>query len=541
MTGNGQDYYSILKNLKEKIRFVRQQAVTIVSSHLLAVYWEIGNIILKQEKAEGWGTKVIDRLATDLKTEFPDFKGLSARNLRYMKKFAEVWPSPIILQPVAAKLQEIKNQSITDFQSLITGIPWTHHTILLDKTTTQEERLFYLRKTIENGWSKSMLTIQIYNQLHLRQGHAINNFEQTLPESQSDLARESLKNPYFFDFLGISEEVKERDLEKALILHIKKFMLELGRGFAYVGNQYNLIVGDNDYFLDLLFYNYHMNCFVVFELKVGDFKPEYTGKLNFYINSIDEKIRTSQHKPTIGILLCKTPNETVVKYALKGIDTPMGVAEYELTTTLPKQLKGEMPTIEELEQELQKETTDFDEKKLSPVETRLLAIKEKLRAIRTEELRMPVSYSILLNLYKEGLKPLYLEIIRRLSVFDDDFISKKISWRGDQFRTHELDQFDEVWENEAKLRSMRQLEFSYYLLGFKKAGLENYDEYLTLGFIIEDYCYGFTLHNHNNQQPFFKKLYHQGLTEEDRQYIVEVMLNKVLDRMEQTIQGLEKS
>lgn len=301
-------------------------------------------------------------------------------------------------------------------QPLVAQIPWAHHIVLLNKTNTEEERLFYLRKTVENGWSKTMLAQQIDNRLHIRQGNAITNFELTLPKPYSDHAKETFKNPYLFDFLGIAEEMQERELEKALILHIKKFVLELGRGFAYVGNQYNLIVEDDDYFLDLLFYNFHLHCFVVFELKVGDFKPEYAGKLNFYINTINGQIKGDRDLPTIGVLLCKTPNDTVVKYSLQNINVPMGVAEYEFTNALPKQLKGGMPTIEELEQELEKE--EFKEQP-DPVDPRLKSIKEKLKGIKGDEIQ-PATYAV----FKEDIQSIV--DLMRTQVMDriDSFIEK---------------------------------------------------------------------------------------------------------------------
>jgi predicted nuclease of restriction endonuclease-like (RecB) superfamily len=332
-----ENYRSILADLKKKIKLARQRAVIVVNTELLMVYWEIGNTIMQQQKKEGWGKKIIERLAKDLKLEFPEMTGLSERNLMYMQQFAGVWPHFPFTQAPLAKLS------------------WYHHITLLDKIKDHQTRVFYLHKAIENGWSRNVMLRQIEGNLHIRQGQAITNFEATLPKSDSDLAKETLKNPYLFDFLSIAEQIPEQDLEKVLILHIKKFLLELGRGFAYVGNQYNLRIEDDEYFLDLLFFNYHLNCFVVFELKVGQFKPEYAGKLNFYINIIDEQMKTALHKPTIGVLLCKTPNKTVVKFALKGINSPIGIAEYELTNVLPKQLKAEMPTVKELEQELDKE------------------------------------------------------------------------------------------------------------------------------------------------------------------------------------------
>lgn len=347
------NYALILQDLKGKIQSARQRAILAVNSELLFAYWEIGNTILSQQRSEGWGTKVIGRLMTDLKAEFPDMKGLSPRNFKYMRAFAEAYPQFAAIH--ASKSQMPDKKEFIIVQQLAAQLPWTHHQVLLDKTKTIAERVFYIRKAVENGWSRNILANQISSQLHLRQGNAITNFELTLPKIQSDLANETLKNPYLFDFLNATDKIRESGLEKALIQHIKHFMLELGRGFAYVGNQYNIRVEEDEFFLDLLFFNYRLNCFIVFELKIGEFKPEHAGKLNFYINVIDAQIRLPDHKSTIGILLCKSSNQTTVKYALQNISSPIGISTYELTNALPKELKTDMPTIEELEREMEKE------------------------------------------------------------------------------------------------------------------------------------------------------------------------------------------
>jgi predicted nuclease of restriction endonuclease-like (RecB) superfamily len=365
------NYALVLRDLKEKIRLARSRASFTVNTQLLQLYWEIGSTILLRQKQEGWGTKVIARLAADLRSEFPDMKGLSQRNFEYMQTFAGAWPHFPFPQPAVAEMPEsVKSNKIlprsfsnirtsTIPQPLVAELPWTHHIIILDKVQGLMERLFYISKSIQNGWSKSVLAWQIESKLHLRQGKAITNFKQTLPKDMSGLANEMLKNPYSFDLMGISEEMQERELEKALMKHIKKFLLELGRGFAYVGNQFNILIEKDDYFLDLLFYNYHLHCFVVFELKVGKFKPEYAGKLNFYINTVDAQIKGKADKPTMGVLLCKTPNHTVVKYALQGIATPIGVADYEFAKALPRNLESGLPTIEELENTLAIEAKKF--------------------------------------------------------------------------------------------------------------------------------------------------------------------------------------
>lgn len=524
-------YLSVLKKLKVQIRHARQKVALTVNTELLELYWEIGNTISRQIHLEGWGTKVIEKLAKDLKMEFPDLKGLSFRNLHYMKTFAEAWPRNSILQPVVAKLQDSDGQSFKFLQPLVAKLPWAHHIVLLNKTKTAEERLFYLKKSIENGWSKSVLAAQIDSQLHLRQGKAITNFEFTLPKPQSDLARETLKNPYIFDFLGFEEDIQERELEKALMQHIKKFTLELGRGFAYVGNQYNLKVEDDEYFLDLLFYNYQLHSFVVFELKVCDFKPEFAGKLNFYISTINEKIKGEKDLPTIGVLLCKTPNETVVKYSLQNINAPMGIAEYEYTKALPKQLKRGMPTIEELEKELEKEVEEFKDH-VNPVDARLKTIKERLKRKSENEIQELATYAALTRIYNDGLRPLYQEVIKQLSVFEQDFCRNAIKWYANGFSAGSIEGLDELWGNEKQLMRLKRLTFDYSFYAFKKAGVDCYNQYISLTFERHEYWYAFSLFNYNKNQPFLKKLYHQPLTKIDIQTVIELLMNEIMDRME---------
>ncbi|MBL7735472.1 MAG: DUF1016 family protein [Chitinophagaceae bacterium] len=530
------DYGNVLQLLKEKIRQARLRASHTVNKQLLQLYWEIGSAISQQEKAGGWGAKIIETLARDLKIEFPDMTGFSKRNLRYMRDFAMTYP---ILQPPAAKLQDIENEEIEFVQPLVAQIPWTHHTIILDKLKTEQERLFYIQKTAENGWSKNVLVLQIESNLHQRQGHTVNNFSNTLPVYQSDMAGEMFKSPYIFDFLNLGEEAKERELENGLIQHLKKFMLELGRGFAYVGNQYNIEVGGDDFFLDLLFYNTRLHCYVVFELKIGEFKPEYAGKLNFYLSTVDAQIKQPEDRPTIGILLCKSRNQTIVEYALRGIDKPMGVADFELKKYLPAELETELPTIKELERELEKEMQELKEQQ-NPVEARLKAIKDKLKNIQADEIQTPVTYTILKGLYSNGLKPLYKELIEKLASFEEDFHSKTFSWSGTNKHVTSFEQFDEFWNTEENLRNTSHVDFNYALHGLKKAGTENCNVGLWLNFVMDTYWYGFVLVNHNNQQPFLKKLYHQPITDNDKQKIIELLLTKVMDDIDWNLERIKK-
>jgi len=324
-------YVDFLKGLKEKILTSRVKAALSVNAQMVLLYWEIGNEILLRQKSEGWGARIIERLSTDLRKSFPEMKGLSSRNLKYMRKFAEVYPDSEFVQQVAAQ------------------IPWFHNCILIDKVKGAGKREWYIQQTIQNGWSRSVLVHQIETDLYNRQSGLTHNFDRTLLAPQSDLAKETLKDPYIFDFLTVGEEAHERDLENQLVQNITKFLLELGVGFTYVGRQYNIEVGGLDYFIDLLFYHLKLRCFVAIELKVGEFKPEYAGKINFYLSALDDLVKTEQDNPSIGIILCKTRKKIVAEYTLRDMSKPIGVSEYKLTEAIPEELKSSLPTIEELE------------------------------------------------------------------------------------------------------------------------------------------------------------------------------------------------
>ncbi len=327
-------YIEWLCEVKARIHAAQQRASLAVNQELVLLYWQVGRDILERQSREGWGTKVVDRLAHDLKTAFPDAKGFSSRNLKYMRRFAEAWPDPKIVQQAAAQL------------------PWFHLCTLLDKVKEPAQREWYLRAAAEHGWSRNVLVMQIETRASQRFGKAVNNFEQHLPKPQSDLARESLKDPYRFDFLGLTAEAEERQVETALVQHITQFLLELGAGFAFVGRQVHLEVGGEDFYLDLLFYHLKLRAYVVIELKAGDFKPEHTGQLSFYLTAVDAQVKAPDDAPTIGLLLCKSKNRIIAEYALRDTNKPIGVAEYQLVEALPKEFEASLPSIEQIEREL---------------------------------------------------------------------------------------------------------------------------------------------------------------------------------------------
>jgi predicted nuclease of restriction endonuclease-like (RecB) superfamily len=338
-------YDDFLRELKERIYSSQITAVLSVNRELVLLYWQIGREILTRQQQQGWGAKVIERLAKDLKAAFPDRSGFSARNLKYMRTFAEAYPNEKFVQLVAAQ------------------IPWFHNCIILDKIKNNLEREWYVQKTIENGWSRNILNLQIQSNLYNRQGKAITNFNVTLSSPQSDIARETLKDPYIFDFLTLGEKAIEREVEKEIIKHITKFLLELGVGFAFVGQQYPLKVSEEEFYIDLLFYHIKLHCFVVIELKTGKFKPEYTGKINFYLSAVDDLLKSSLDNPSIGLILCASKDNVIAEYALRDVNKPIGIAEWqaELTKSLPKELQAKLPTIEQLEAELEEVSVEIED------------------------------------------------------------------------------------------------------------------------------------------------------------------------------------
>jgi predicted nuclease of restriction endonuclease-like (RecB) superfamily len=328
-------YNNFLAELKDRIRHAQLRAALSVNRELVLLYWSIGIDIQVRQKDQGWGAKVIDRLAADLRKAFPEMTGFSPRNLKYMRAFADAWPDEQFVQQVAAQ------------------IPWFHNCVLLDQVKNPGEREWYIRQTIENGWSRNVLVHQIESGLYRRQGKALTNFTRTLPAPQSELAQQVVKDPYNFDFLTLSQEARERELERGLLDHIRDFLLELGVGFAFVGSQYPLQVGGEEFRIDLVFYHLKLRAFVIIDLKMESFKPEFSGKMNFYLSAADDLLRHPSDQPSIGMILCKSKNKIVAEYALRDLRKPMGVSEYRLTESLPTQLKGSLPSVKQLEAELE--------------------------------------------------------------------------------------------------------------------------------------------------------------------------------------------
>lgn len=334
------DYQHWLSNLKKQFHQTQLKAIVQVNGQLLEFYWQLGaDIVLKQQDSV-WGDGFLAQLSQDLMAEFPSVKGFSLRNIKYIRQWYTFYSQTSIGQQAVAQL----------FQ-----IPWGHNLKIIAKCNTIDEALYYVQNTQKYSWSRSVLTHQIESELWQREGKAISNFKQTLPEIQSDLAQQTLKDPYIFDFLSLTKGYKESELEKELIKHLESFLLELGQGFAFVGRQYHLSVGEQDFYADLLFYHLELRCFMVIELKTGDFKPEYAGKINFYCSAIDEQLKKDNDNPTIGLILCKRKNKIIAEYSLRDVHQPIGISEYELTQALPEEFQSSLPSIDQLEAELSRD------------------------------------------------------------------------------------------------------------------------------------------------------------------------------------------
>ena len=329
-TPDDPQYFALLDGLKTRIRASQVKAALAVNQELILLYWHIGREILARQQEQGWGAKVIDRLAQDLKREFPDMKGFSVRSLKYMRSFAEAYPDQTIVQRCAAQ------------------IPWRHNQVLLDKLDSREERLWYAQQSLENGWSRTILEAQIKTDLYQREGTIVTNFERTLPPAQSELAQEALKDRYSFEFLTIEKDAKTQDLKRLLMVHMRDFLLELGVGFTFVRQNYHLEVDGDDFYVDMLFYHLNLRCFIVIQLQMGKFQPEHSGLMNFFLAGIDRRERREGDQPTIGLILCQTKGRTIAEYALSHLKNPIAVATHQL----PETLQDELPSPERLQAEL---------------------------------------------------------------------------------------------------------------------------------------------------------------------------------------------
>lgn len=349
-------YASLFGDIKQRIRQSQTRAMLTVNAELIRLYWDIGRLIDARQDAEGWGVQVIPKLSLDIRNELPEEKGFSERNIKRMLAFYREYKELAIVPQAVAQIEISSKvpQAVAQIDpEVLLSIPWGHHLALIEKIKDIKTRQWYMQSIIDFGWSRNVLVMQIETKAHERQGKAVSNFAQRLPKHDSDLVQQTLKDPYIFDFLTLTEPFHERELEVGLILHLEKFLLELGQGFAFVGRQYHLDIGDQDFYIDLLFYHLKLRCYVVIELKRGKFIPECVGKVNFYCNVVDDKLRHEGDKPTIGLVLCQDANSVTAEYALRGYDKPIGVSSYELARALPKELASSLPSIEDIERELE--------------------------------------------------------------------------------------------------------------------------------------------------------------------------------------------
>ncbi len=424
-------YSGLLSEIKTRIRHAQNRASQAVNTELLRLYWDIGRLILARQNTQGWGAGVIPRLARDLHNELPEIKGFSERNIDLMVQFAGEYPDLFpISQPLVAKLEHPTNMlpvlppsSITSDaptlpnaisqplvaklpnsvdsalisppslasiasshahdligQPLVAQLPWAHNITLIQMVKDLPTRFWYMRQALAHGWSRNVLSLMISNQAHLRQGQAITNFPERLPAAQSDLAIQLLKDPYIFDFLTLQQPFQERELETNLLHHVQKFLLELGQGFAFVGRQFHITVDGQDFYIDLLFYHLTLRCFVVIDLKTGDFKAEHAGKMNFYLSVLDDRLRHPTDAPSIGLILCQSRNRIIAEYALRGIKKPIGISQYELTRALPARLQSSLPTIAQIEAELAAKTAPAPSARKPPRKPALRPARKTKRA-----------------------------------------------------------------------------------------------------------------------------------------------------------------
>ena len=359
-------YADLLHEIKKRIRQAQVRAVLSANKEMILLYWDIGLLIAKRQLAEGWGAAIIPRLAKDVKNDMPESKGFSERNLKRMVRFYREYPflSEFVPRAVAQLETNTANTKVPQavalsspedreqMRHLVVRLPWGHNILLIEKIKNPKIRVWYMGMTIEQGWSRNVLNLMIDSDSYGREGNAVTNFDRMLPSPQSDLARQALKDPYIFDFLTLDEPFRERELEVGLIQHLERFLLELGVGFAFVGRQFHIDISEDDFYIDLLFYHLELRCYVVIELKRGAFKPEYAGKMNFYLNVVDDKLKHETDNQSIGMILCQDKKKVLAEYALHGLNKPIGISEYELTRALPEELKSALPTIEEIEAEL---------------------------------------------------------------------------------------------------------------------------------------------------------------------------------------------
>lgn len=540
------NYHEILKQLKEKIRSARTRAVYSVNAQLLEIYWEVGQTILDQQAIEGWGTKVIDRLSTDLRTEFSDLKGLSVRNLKYMRAFAEAYPnfrisiekhqikaeikSSEIVQVSPAQLDKSEQNQFV--QTNLAQLSWYHHTTLLDKVKDSDVRQFYIQKTIEGGWSRDVMVHQIESELHKRQGKIQSNFETAIAPPNSELVRQVFKDPYKFEFIYLGKEATERDLEDALTNQITKFLLELGEWFAFMGRQYKIMLGEKEYYFDLLFYHTRLKRYIVIDLKIDEFKPEYKGKMDFYLGLADEQLKNKDDEQSIGLILCKTKDGMVVEYALRNSSKPIGVAEYSISNKLPKEIRAELPTVEELEEAMEIEVQKLER----PIDKKFNKLKELLSGLKSEEVkekRTPEKTSLIFKKFLLLLKQNIMISLKEeiIPLFEGSELIIVTDHHGHLSDEEAIDYLENKLKNQCY-----NFKIELRLNGFKKAGTKAFNCVKTIEIQMGDYNYRCTIGN--NTDVLLEKLYHQLPDTNELNILVDKFCEGLLDEITQQVQRI---
>lgn len=543
------DYINTLQQLKDKIRQARTRTAITVNAELLKLYWEVGNTILHQQATQGWGAKIIETLAADLKAEFADMKGFSVRNLKYMVAFAKAYPK--IEQQSALEFQHTQNQGFPIVQgtpaqleekqsepfeqAILAQLSWYHHCALLDKVKEPERRLFYIKQTIQNGWSRDVMVHQIESGLHKRQGNITSNFNVAIAPKDSELVQQIFKDPYKFEFIYLGNEAKERDLEDAMLNNVVKILLELGAGFALMGRQKRFEAGGRDFFVDLLFYHTKLRRHVIVELKIGEFEPEYVSKMNLYLSLADDQLRGEFDEPAIGIILCKTKNKTIAEYALRDSSKPIGIAEYKIAEQLPEDIKGELPSIEELESEIDK---SYEELK-SPQKTRLEELKQKLSRIGSKPIEQAFTMDAWITIFDNSLIPLFTHILIQLEPYGELYLHKDYFWSGDNNIT-QLEKVADTWKSEAFIRTNKIIYFRYNFRALKQSGTDAWDDMIELQVFLDTYSYNISLRM-NQHEGVLKKLYTDMLTQDEMETITNQMCDMANQRIEQYISWKENN
>jgi predicted nuclease of restriction endonuclease-like (RecB) superfamily len=538
----GQEYTHWLAELKETIRNRQLKAALKVNSEMLSLYWDLGKAITEKQVQASWGDKIVTQLSADLISEFPEIKGFSITNIKYIRKWYQFYTSSFGQQTVDQMPKKLFTANISigqqavdllqvtenEFPTILGIIPWGHHIQILTKTSSIEEALFYITQTATYNWSRAVLMYHLESGLFQQKGNAYNNFDVTLPQPQSELAKELIKNQYNLDFLGLGEEATERDLENAILGNIKKFMLALGSGFSFLGQQYHLKVGEKDYYLDLLFYHARLHCYFVIELKVVEFKPEHAGKLEFYITAIDDLIKLPEDNPTIGLLLCKTVDKVIVEYTLRNKTKAMGISEYR--HSLPDELKSQLPDEEVLKLELQKGiTTD-----IKPVDEKLNKLRGLIQKLNPGKVALEKNADIVEKVIKEIGYPLIKLIDLRLSEIKKEFNSTKIeivynTQRGGIYDSHfdisSIGEFENIW----------MFGFEFVFNGFAKGGKKAFDAWHKLEIQLEKYKFSI---GPERGKVWDDRTYNELLSKEELDVITDRFVEMMLDDINTRIEGI---